>query len=77
MGQGAVGPAMFDSERCARASVSGDQRQFGRVKVRYRGMKKHTAQLMTLYALFNLWIASPGTKTLFRQRCDLAAADAQ
>ena len=33
------------------------RRQFGFVKVRYRGMKKNTAQLKTLFALSNLWMA--------------------
>jgi hypothetical protein len=33
------------------------KRQFGFVKVRYRGLKKNTAQLMTLFALSNLWMA--------------------
>ena len=32
------------------------KRQFGFVKVRYRGLKKNTAQLVTLFALFNLWM---------------------
>ena len=32
------------------------KRQFGHVKVRYRGLKKNTAQLHTLFALSNLWI---------------------
>ena len=31
--------------------------QFGHVKVRYRGLKKNTAQLVTLFALSNLWMA--------------------
>lgn len=30
--------------------------QFGHVKVRYRGLVKNTAQLMTLFALSNLWM---------------------
>jgi IS5 family transposase len=30
--------------------------QFGHVKVRYRGLKKNTAQLVTLFALSNLWM---------------------
>ena len=34
-----------------------NKRQFGRVKVRYRGLKKNTAQLHTFFALFNLWMA--------------------
>jgi transposase, IS5 family len=33
------------------------KRQFGFVKVRYRGLKKNTAQLTTLFALSNLWMA--------------------
>ena len=32
------------------------KRQFGRVKVRYRELKKNTAQLHTLFALSNLWM---------------------
>ena len=32
------------------------KRQFGHLKVRYRGLKKNTAQLMTLFALSNLWM---------------------
>ena len=31
--------------------------QFGYVKVRYRGLKKNTLQLKTLFALSNLWMA--------------------
>ena len=33
------------------------KRQFGHVKVRYRGLVKNTAQLQTLFALSNLWMA--------------------
>jgi IS5 family transposase len=33
------------------------KRQFGYVKVRYRGLAKNTAQLHTLFALSNLWMA--------------------
>ena len=32
------------------------KRQFGHTKVRYRGLKKNTAQLVTLFALSNLWM---------------------
>ena len=32
------------------------KRQFGFVKVRYRGLKKNTAQLITQFALSNLWM---------------------
>jgi len=34
----------------------GIKRQFGFVKVRYRGLAKNTAQLKTLFALSNLWM---------------------
>lgn len=33
------------------------KRQFGHIKVRYRGLAKNTAQLHTLFALANLWMA--------------------
>ena len=33
------------------------KRQFGFTKVRYRGVAKNTAQLVTLFALSNLWMA--------------------
>ncbi len=33
------------------------KRQFGHVKVRYRGLKKNTAQLRRLFAQSNLWMA--------------------
>lgn len=33
------------------------KRQFGHVKVRYRDLTKNTAQLLTLFALSNLWMA--------------------
>ncbi|RBD79941.1 transposase, partial [Xanthomonas oryzae] len=32
------------------------KRQFGYVKVRYRGLVKNTAQMLTLFALSNLWL---------------------
>jgi len=32
------------------------KRQFGFIKVRYKGLKKNTAQLITLFALSNLWM---------------------
>ena len=32
------------------------KRQFGFIKVRYKGLKKNAAQLMTLFALSNLWM---------------------
>jgi len=33
------------------------KRQFGLMKVRFRGLQKNTAQLLTLFALSNLWMA--------------------
>ena len=33
------------------------KRQFGFVKVRYRGLAKNTGQIVTLFALTNLWLA--------------------
>ena len=33
------------------------KRQFGYAKVRYRGLAKNTAQIVTLFALGNLWMA--------------------
>jgi IS5 family transposase len=33
------------------------KRQFGHIKVRYRGLAKNTAQLHTMFALTNLWMA--------------------
>uniref|UniRef100_UPI0005C82379 transposase n=1 Tax=Pseudomonas meliae TaxID=86176 RepID=UPI0005C82379 len=33
------------------------KRQFGYVKTRFRGLMKNTAQLTTLFALSNLWMA--------------------
>lgn len=33
------------------------KQQFGYVKVRYRGLKKNTAQIVTLFAQGNLWMA--------------------
>ena len=32
------------------------KQQFGYVRVRYRGLKKNTAQIVTLFALSNLWM---------------------
>nr|MDQ4540540.1 IS5/IS1182 family transposase [Chromobacterium amazonense] len=33
------------------------KQQFGYLKTRYRGLKKNTAQLMTLFGLANIWLA--------------------
>lgn len=33
------------------------KRQFGYAKVRYRGLAKNAAQVVTLFALSNLWMA--------------------
>ncbi|KGE50486.1 transposase [Xanthomonas axonopodis pv. vasculorum] len=32
------------------------KRQFGDTKVRYRGLAKNTAHVLTLFALSNLWM---------------------
>jgi IS5 family transposase len=57
--------ALIDALEHAKASVRAKvehpfrviKRQFGFVKVRYRGILKNTAQLHTLFALSNLWMA--------------------
>ena len=57
--------ALIDQAQKLKASVRAKvehpfrviKRQFGFVKVRYRGLKKNTAQLFTLFALSNLWMA--------------------
>ncbi|EGH27055.1 ISPsy2, transposase, partial [Pseudomonas amygdali pv. mori str. 301020] len=33
------------------------KRQFGYEKVRFRGLAKNTARMVTLFALSNLWMA--------------------
>lgn len=33
------------------------KRQFGLLKVRFRGLQKNTAHVLTLFALSNLWMA--------------------
>ena len=33
------------------------KRQFGLMKVRFRGLAKNTAHVVTLFALSNLWMA--------------------
>jgi transposase, IS5 family len=35
----------------------GIKRQFGLMKVRFRGLLKNTAHVVTLFALSNLWMA--------------------
>ena len=56
--------AILDQLERAKASIRAKvehpfrviKRQFGHVKVRYRGLAKNTAQLHTLFALSNLWM---------------------
>ena len=56
---------LTDQVECLKASIRAKvehpfrviKRQFGNIKLRYRGLKKNTAQLMTLFALSNLWMA--------------------
>jgi transposase, IS5 family len=51
------------------------KRQFGHAKVRYRGLAKNTAQLHTLFALANLWMARKKLEALFGQiRPQMASA---
>jgi transposase, IS5 family len=40
------------------------KRQFGLVKVRFKGLHKNTAQLLTLFALSNLWMARKQLMTM-------------
>src|SRR5690606_6091721 len=40
-----------------RAMKNKRERKFGYAKVRYRGLAKNTAQVLTLFALSNLWMA--------------------
>ncbi len=50
--------ALIDRLERTKASIRAKvEQQFGYVKVRYRGLKKNTAQLVTLFALSNLWMA--------------------
>jgi IS5 family transposase len=41
----------------ARAAARVIKRQFGLAKVRFRGLAKNTANVVTLFALSNLWMA--------------------
>ena len=58
---GRIGDKLGHLKASVRAKVEHPFRaikqQFGHVKVRYRGLKKNTAQLHTLFALSNLWMA--------------------
>lgn len=57
--------AMIDKAEKVKASIREKvehplrviKRQLGFARVRYRGLKKNTAQLVTLFALSNLWMA--------------------
>lgn len=51
------------------------RRQFGHIKVRYRGLAKSTVQLHTLFALANLWIVRKKLNALLGQvRLETACA---
>ena len=50
------------------------KRQFGYAKVRYRGLAKNTAQLMTLLALSNIWMARRTLMQTMLARVRLKAA---
>jgi IS5 family transposase len=58
---GAVMEQLENTKASIRAKVEHPfrviKRQFGFVKVKYRGLAKNTANLMTLFALSNLWMA--------------------
>jgi IS5 family transposase len=43
------------------------KRQFGYVKVRYRGLGKNAAQMLTLFALSNLWMVRNKIGTLYEE----------
>ena len=43
------------------------KRHFGCVKVRYRGLKENMAQLVTLFALSNLWMVRRALKVRDKQ----------
>ena len=49
------------------------KRQFGHTKARYRGLAKNTAQLKTLFALSNLWMARVKLMALDGQLRPMAA----
>ena len=49
------------------------KRQFGHTKTRYRGLAKNTAQLKTLFALSNLWMARAKLMALDGQLRPMAA----
>lgn len=44
------------------------KRQFGYMKVRFKGLAKNTGQILTLFALSNLWMAR---KRLLAMTCEL------
>jgi transposase, IS5 family len=43
------------------------KRQFGFVKVRYRGLAKNTGQIVTLFVLTTLWLARKRLLPLLRE----------
>ena len=45
------------------------KRQFGYTKVRYKGLVKNTAQILTLFALSNLWMARRRLSTMTGEVC--------
>ena len=62
--KGSAADAMLDEAEKLKAGIRAKvahpfrvvKRQFGHVKVRYRGLRKNTQQLMLLFALSNLWM---------------------
>lgn len=56
-----IGWFLFSRLKAVRAIVEHPfqvvKRQFGFMKVRYHGLAKNTGQIVTLFALTNLWLA--------------------
>jgi IS5 family transposase len=61
---------------CVRAKVEHPlrviKRQFGLTKVRFRGLAKNTAHVVTLFALSNLWMARRQMMTMAAVRSQCA-----
>lgn len=56
-GKSATGRPPFVCELMLRIHFLVIEQQFGHRKVRYRGLARNTAQIITLFALSNLWMA--------------------
>jgi IS5 family transposase len=49
------------------------KRQFGLVKVRFKGLAKNTAQVITLFTRSNLWMARKKLMAMMGQVCPQTA----